>query len=289
MKQEITELFNQLSQIEGLSLPCRKSEIRKFKASLDKADGGLPLQIYVGSCPDYSHRGGLYTHESLGNGVPLLTSFHLEYAGRFLPILDRFHVPYVYTIMIADVEASDSYFQRRFAGGSEETFLEKCEDSRIATELRLMELVESAELQGRLVSSSFYMEFGRERFSDCQQAYRDLLSKRYREDSSFYNRVVGDTSKRMALYRKMYPEVVNGYGFLSREKEEFIISRTIRTMAQYLALGRFISQKGEHVVIINHPTRNIGLYNDGNKFSLLGDGSRPQPTIPILEMQKEVY
>lgn len=285
---EINLIMSELGEINGVSLPRNKTEFRIFKRFLQEAGSNEPLKIFVGSCPDYSHRNGLYTHEYLGSGVPLLTRYHLDADVKVLRALDRFDIPYVYTLMVADVEASDDYFQKRFTGGDEVEFLSRCDQSTCATKAEMNVLGCEMGLRGTLVSSSFYRQFGRERFLSCQEVYQAVLHARQAEDSSFSYRISSDTSARMKLYEKMYPELFR-CAYLSRDAVEFLEARTIRTMAQYLALGRLICEQAAYPVIINHPTKNLGVFNDRNKFVFAGDGPQPHPTIPILEMKKVVY
>ncbi|MBU0569971.1 hypothetical protein KKB40_04290, partial [Patescibacteria group bacterium] len=148
---------------------------------------------------------------------------------------------------------------------------------------------ESGFLRGNLRSSTFFTEFGRDTFMRFQLGYQKVLTHTYEKDTSFNTRVVGDIITRMDMYRKMYRGIINGMDSLERQK--FLAGRTMRTMAQYLALGRLIGEKTNECfpVIICHPTQNIGLFNGRNKFLLPSDGTFPQPTIPVIKMKKEVY
>lgn len=244
-----------------------------------------PVQFFVGSCPDYSHDNGKYTHKYLGSGIPLLTQFHLQSSEGIFEILDSFNVPYVYTIMVADVEAMDEVFCSKFTSGNQAAFLERCKNSVLETQ-QVLEVFQH-KYKGTFRSSSFFIEFGFERFISVQEAYQSVLSKRCQDDTSFSSRVVDDILARRLLYGTMYGDVMTS--MLPDEKIAFLTDRTIRTMAQYLTLGRLIGEC-KNAVIINHPTRNINVFNDRNKFLLVEDDPRrPQPTIPILRMIKEVY
>lgn len=258
-----------------------------LKRHLQHATQDEPLTIYVGSCPDYSHKQGLYTHEALNGGVSLLTQTHLNENIELLEILDKSNIPYKYVIMIADVEATDEIFCQRFTNGDEEEFLARCEASRLQTEVALKEHGRELSLRGDLRSSSFFGEFGRERFMQFQRDYQQVLLDRYGKDSSFSMRVTGDTVARMDMYRKMYDSILKSMDDM--ETHNFLVERTIRTMAQYLTLGRLIGESATHPAIIVHPTRNKGMFNSRNKFLLSIDGSQPQPTIPVFEMKRRVY
>ena len=246
------------------------------------------MKIYVGSCPDYSHSNGKYDHHALGDSIPLLTSLHLETATQIFPKLDRLGVDYEYIMMVADVEATDPYFAQRFAGGDENIFLQQCNRSIAETSDLMQQLKSELRIGGVVRSSSFFSEFGRETYVDTMVAYQRVLSEAFQHNSTFRSRVMTDTSHRMGMYHKMYPTAfkTDGYG----GDTDFLYSRTMRTMAQYLALGKLIAQDNSSAVIINHPTVNIPFYNERNRFLLpQNDLTRTQPTIPVLKMTQAVY
>lgn len=260
-----------------------------FAGHLKKVTGTDPLEIYVGSCPDYSHRDGLYTHETLGNGIPLLSQIHLETDVKLLNILKKHKVPFKYTIMIADVEAMDEIFCERFTGGIRAEFLSRCLESKMNTSELLERIAAENDIdKSQVNSSSFFDEFGKEEFANAQEFYEGVLHFRYTgTDSSFRSRVASDILARMNMYEKMYKPFMKD---LARdEKNSFFVTRTIRTMAQYLTLGKLITEKSKYPTIINHPTRNIGLFNDRNKFLYPGDIESQQKSIPVIEMKRKVY
>jgi hypothetical protein len=219
----------------------------------------------------------------VGEGIPLLTRVHLENDTRILNILSENNIPYEYVLMVADVEAEDKIFCDRFTNGDKNEFLRRCSSSVNATKSH----IENNYLSANIRSSSFYEEFGRERFLTYQINYQNLLSERYQDDSSFSMRVGGDVLARMDMYRKMYRGILGDME--SKVRTDFLVGRTIRTMAQYLTLGRLIGEGAKYPVVLCHPTRNLGLFNDRNKFLLPEDGVHPQPTIPVFEMKKGVY
>lgn len=287
-RRDVRALLDELSKMEGIRLPQKKGELARLKASLEEANPVNPLSIFVGSCPDYSHRNGLYTHEELRDGVSLLAQYHLRYDVPALRLFDLAGVPYVYTLMVADVEAVDEVFCARFTGGDREEFLRRCRSTQAETAKAMSALSSSLGLNGRMVSSSFFRVFGEEKFLYYQEAYRAVLTARYHEDESFQFRVDQDTAQRMEMYRLMYREVIGN--MTNGERAQFLAGRTIRTMAQYLTLGRLISGISSCPVVINHPTRNFGMLNDRNKYPLPGDnGSGLQQSIPVIEMTHKVY
>ncbi|MEO6509056.1 MAG: hypothetical protein ABIO02_03810 [Patescibacteria group bacterium] len=289
-RERIDGLLESLSSLKGIELPGNKSEVGIFKKGLRNAMCGNPISIYIGSCPDYSQTNGKYNHRSLGEEVPLLSKLHLESSLDALKIMDNFDVKYEMILMVADVEAIDEYFAERFTGGSEDEFIRRCEVSREKTSEAIEELKAKHDISGIVRSSSFFQEFGRTEFLRNMYSYQDALYRYYEQDPSFHFRVATDTLYRRELYQKMYPE-----RFLSRsdkEKKEptFLEERTMRTMAQYLALGKLISEKTGNNAIINHPTVNKPVYNSRNVLRLLDDDPKKiHPTIPILQMTTSVY
>jgi hypothetical protein len=288
--ETVDEAFNALSHTQNLAVPKGRFEHRLLKYYLGHATVHKRLRFYVGSCPDYSHNGQIYTHENVGRGVPLLTRFHLDVETPLLRELTRLDIPYEYVIIVADVEAVDEVFCRRFTGGDEREFLLRCDSSVGATRFEMINLKLQYYLDGFLRSSSFFTEFGRDRFIDLQEGYKTVLAERYREDPSFNGNVARDLFARQNLYRKMYPDVF-GSGVGEAERTDFLVGRTLRTMAQYLTLGRLISAEADSCfpVIIGHPTRNLGMFNGRNRFHLSEDGGRQQPVVPVFEMKRRVY
>lgn len=283
---DVEKTLEELRNLTGVSLPPNRREMKALKHALAEATEQSPLRIYVGSCPDYSHSGGLYTHQSVGGAVPLLTQVHVGADSELLHALDNAQIPYEYTVMVADVEATDQIFCDKFTGGNQKEFMDRCQMSAEATQQYLDAIKTTQGLRGKLRSSSFFGQFGYQRFMDLQHAYEAVLHQRTLEDESFQARVDSDIIARRGLYQKMYDNIL---GNPDVDYHRFLIDRDIRTKAQYLALGKCIDQAGQNVVIINHPTRNIGLFNDRNKYLLPEDGPQPQRTIPVFEMQTKVY
>lgn len=267
-------------------LPENRAEKRLVNNALMSATKAKPIRFYIGSCPDYSHNGQIYTHEGLGEGVPLLTQRHLECDRELFMALERNNFPFEAVIMIADVEAIDEIFSERFTSGDKFEFLRRCESSRRQTEA----IFHTTEYGRYMRSSSFFMEFGMERFLDLQERYKAVLMDRYRIDGSFQMRIQMDILARSEMYRKMYPLKYNRE--VDRQtREAFLVERTLRTMAQYLTLGRLVGEKQDECfpMIIVHPTRNKYVFNERNRFLLPDDPPQPQPTIPIFEMKTKVY
>ncbi|KXK09164.1 MAG: hypothetical protein UZ21_OP11001000222 [Microgenomates bacterium OLB22] len=293
MVQEIEKsvdraLIPALQELTTISLPENKTQRALLERYLMRATPDRPLRLFAGSCPDYAHDGAQYTHEGISDDVPFLTEVHLRCDLPLLEVLDTYDIPYLYTIMVADVEAMDSFFCERFTDGDRDKFMQLCRGSMCKTAIALDHIKASRELSGDLKSSSFFEEFGHGHFMELQHAYTQVLAQRYVQDERFNARVSADTTARRPMYRRMYPHMFKpDIPFLQRD--EFLAQRTMRTMAQYLALGRCIGEY-DHAVVISHPTTNKGTYNDRNKFLLPGDDPRiQQPIVPVLSMNTSIY
>lgn len=275
-----------------MKFPKNKAEKKVLLSHLENASDHNPLTLFAGSCPDYSHVEGKYDHRGLGGEVPLLSQVHIHHDLPLLKILEEAKIPYRYILMIADVEALDSIFCETHTGGEVDRFLDLCRSSQHHTAEVLQGMKDTLGLGGELVSSSFFEVFGREIFMHYQEAYSALINGKldvdsFQGSSNTRNRVNTDTHSRQHLYRKVYRTTLPR---IPRDEQwDFLMSRTVRTMAQYLTLGRLIRKKTPHPVIINHPTTNAGLYNDLNKFVLEEDSLVSVPSVPIFEVTKAVY
>lgn len=284
---DVAKTVDLLEKLPGIEAPQNKQQKKALSEVIRNATPASPVTIYVGSCPDYSHENGLYTHQGIGENVPLLSEVHINSDLSLLRTLESNQIPYEYVLMVADVEAIDEVFSQKFTGGDQEEFLRRCLTSAQATQNLLDSTKQKEGLIGGLRSSSFFTEFGYENFLQIQNAYMATLSERYDSDSSFRQRVTGDIAARMGMYKKMYDKVLPSLGF--RDTQDFLVYRDIRTKAQYLALGRAISEKSKNAIIVNHPTTNLGFFNDRNKYPLPTDNGTPQRTIPLFKMTKSVY
>lgn len=284
---DVEKVITRLSTIPEIELPRNKKQIKVLEEVLLRTTADSPMKIYVGSCPDYSHEDGRYTHKDIGGGIPLLSQVHVGIDLNLLKALDSSSIPYEYIIMVADVEAVDEVFCDKFTKGNQEEFLKRCNASLNATQGLLDSVKENHNLKGTLRSSSFFAEFGYDNFIQLQDAYMEILLKRLNTDDSFRQRVGSDINSRMGMYTRMYDQILPKLGFI--EQTDFLEFRDIRTKAQYLTLGRTISAASENAAIISHPTTNLGLFNDRNKFILETDKNMVHKTIPIFGITKNVY
>lgn len=286
--ERLNKLMHSLSTIPHIELPVNKAETGILRKGLQKAMSQEQISLYIGSCPDYSHSNGKYDHQYLGEEIPLLSSLHLQISINTLKTLDFFGVDYEMVLMLADVEATDEYFVKKFANGSEQEFLRRCNVSKTKTALLIENIKLNYGILGTVRSSSFFQEFGRQNYINTMNSYLDSLYHYFENDSHFQSRVLTDTLYRDKLYEKMYPDYYQGSNYLA--KTDFLNSRTLRTMAQYLALGKLISEKTANNAVIIHPTVNSNIINIRNRFRTSEESPQLQhPTIPILKMNKEVY
>lgn len=263
-----------------LSLPEGKKQKTALLGSFAKQIMGIDdseFTIYIGSCPDYSYdiNSSRYTHQNLGEDIPLLTQLHTDALRKFIPILNQQGINFNVMVLIADVEATDEVFAKKFSNGKQEEFIEKCNRSMEASQKLFQK-----EFGQTVKSSSFFTEFGQNRFMLLQQSYQDKLTKLCRENPGFLDRVMLETQMRENLYRQMYTdqfEILPG-----DELRQFLIERSIRTMAQYLTLGELVRQKPS--AVISHRTVNFGLYNEQSLMN--NPDSSP---LPVLILNKAVY
>lgn len=66
-KQEVSMIGDRHGQITGRHVNRLNRRIQYAQET------GQPLEIYIGSCPDYTHNGTTYDFKSVNDGVPLLT------------------------------------------------------------------------------------------------------------------------------------------------------------------------------------------------------------------------
>ncbi len=94
-EDEIITSFNQtLEVIKGLEgfekhrLPEEREQLSVLKSAIFfSLVEGREIYIYAGSCPDYSHKNGLYTHEGIRGGLPLLSKLHVDLDVRLVEFL----------------------------------------------------------------------------------------------------------------------------------------------------------------------------------------------------------
>lgn len=188
-----------------------------------------PPEIMAPACPDYSHEGGLYTFQGIGDDVSLLAQKQIE----FLKQVSRLIPDAGITIAFADHEADDELLRLKF-GLSRNKFISLVDSSRRRTE----DLV--APLKWRV---AFMTTLIPELVSE-EEAAADWING----NPGFKSRICTEAIQRGEMYFRIQP------GMSTEEK----LRRTVCTAAQYIALGRFAARRG--YVICNHTTVNLAWY-----------------------------
>lgn len=174
--------------------------------------------------------------------------------------------------MLADTEALDEYFANRYTNGSVDEYLEKCTASVTQTDQYLNEY-RQAYPTGSFTSTSFLNQFGPELLAEEESYAQQLAGRRAAGE---LGRVEKDIERRTGLYNTLYgPEVEHG----------FLVERTIRTMAQYLALGKLVGCDPQSCLIV-HDTVSASLFQDINRYQ---EGTTNFSTSPVIRRGVRVY
>jgi hypothetical protein len=154
-------------------------------------------------------------------------------------------------MMLADTEAKDDYFAERYFDGDSQAFVEACQKSVLATQEYLRSVAGE-----NFISTSFFNHFSEKRFCAIENGYIESLTRAYQTQR--LPRVNSDIAARSGLYLVLY-------GYKRTSDKEFLKQRTIRTMAQYLTLGRLIGEDPQSLVIV-HDTVNGPIFRKSNKY-----------------------
>jgi len=218
----------QLEQILELAGPYSKS--RKMLLRLGKILLAVSEPaIIVPACPDYSHENGKYTFRSLRGGVSLLSEKHIDFLKQINAILPEAKVLF----LLADHEADDPELCR-VVGKTREEFANLVIESVRATRKRTEEFGWKVELMTVVIPNLI--------------AEEARISEWIANNPEFTRRIVSETISRGEMYCKI------SRSFTQKEKE----LRTIRTAAQYLALGQFVARSSH--LVCNHTTTNLSWY-----------------------------
>lgn len=225
------ELDLALSKLEGLCETCGEFSggrrmLQRIGASLLKRE---QVTIVAPTCPDYSHKNGVYTFRSLSGGVSLLAEQHI----RFLKRIVKFFEPVDVMFLVADHEADDSELCR-VVGKSQDEFLELVLCSVEATR----RVVEPLGWTAYRMTSAI---------ADLVEREQELVGS-MSSNGKFSQRITAELAQRMSMYRKINP------WFTIEQMRE----RTIKTAAQYVALGNWADRNG--FLICNHTTTNLSWY-----------------------------
>lgn len=187
--------------------------------------------ILAPCCPDYTHEAGQYTFRGLGTGVPLLAELHLMFLSQVIEVLPQATV----IIMVADQEAEDTVLAVA-CGVSPNEFRERIHGSIQSIRERVVGL------PIRVCAMTDVMPT----LTSDEQAVAEWI----RQTSQFRSRIDSEACQRAKMYRR----IVSGLTWKQMRE------RTIRTAAQYVALGRFAN--AQQMLICNHTTTNLSWYKE---------------------------
>ena len=238
MKQECRNLgtANQFGDVmekitKVLSLCGEFSQGRKVTYRIGKnilLSNGHP-KIIVPVCPDYSHKNGKYTFCSLGSGVSLLTERHLTFLGQVREVFPELEA----LLLIADHEADDQELCR-VVGKTHNEFAYSLSRSVDETKKRVKQFGWEVDYMTNFIKN----------LVDEEKRIIGWISAK----SEFQGRIKSETLARSDMYRKI------SRSFTSDE----MMQRTIKTAAQYIALGQFAACNS--YLVCNHTTTNLSWY-----------------------------
>lgn len=188
-----------------------------------------PAHILAPCCPDYSHSGGRYNFQNLGGGVSLLATRHIDFLKRVAVVLPTARV----TFLMADLEAEDADIRAAVRKERAE-FQQLVEQSLHATRTAIQPSGWNAEMMTTFIP-------------DLAMREKEIATWIHGNDG-FRNRITTEAISRKEMYFRIKSRYHAG------EMEQ----RTIRTAAQYVALGRYAAEHG--MVICNHTTTNLAWY-----------------------------
>lgn len=234
---------------------------------------GDKLRIIAPSCPDYKHDGSTYTFGELGEGVSLLGMYQIEFAEKLLPLLDVYGVAYNCTILTADIEVEDAAMLAKNRVTKAKA-IEKVKGTIKETGEYVSALI--APQNGSTIRSAGFLEEFKG-FPELQGRYEALIGQLQNFSAAFRKQLEHVHNGRLGLYARLFPDA-------SQAELLNLMPRTIRTMAQYAALGHLARE--QNAVITSHRTLNIPAYNDPKLF--LG---RPEDyrRVPVFNFDRRIY
>ncbi len=180
-------------------------------------------------CPDYGHRDGRYTFKGLGGGVSLLAQKQIAFLDLVCAAIPKISI----MLMMADHEADDEEICRAVKTPRAD-FLKLIDQSIEATRAVVAPRGWQVECMTHVIKGLV----AREQEAACWIAGQD----------GFRCRLTLDTINRSQMYRNINASLT---------KEE-MLQRTIRTAAQYVALGRYATE--QEWLVCNHTTVNLSWY-----------------------------
>ena len=222
----VTKTVGQVLQLSE-RVDLSKQMMQRIGICLIK-DGG---HILAPACPDYTHSNGVYTFKGINGGVSLLAQLHIKFLQQVTAIIPDCKV----TILIADHEADDDALCQAISKDRVE-FAKLIGQSVEKTSLAVKEFGWSAQAMTTVIPDLVARE--------------EYNMKLIRSSPQFEARIRTDTAARMKMYRQI------NRNFTVPE----MIERTIRTAAQYLAMGEVAVEK--QIIICNHSTVNLCWYKE---------------------------
>lgn len=189
--------------------------------------------IIVPVCPDYTHEQGKYTFKGLNGSVPLLARLHIAFLRDVQGELGNMNVHF----LIADQEANDPYL-RSAVRKSHEEFTSLVCASYLAVEDEMASIGWHAHLMSKFIGNLDEREHN--------------IQERIKNAPEYRSRIQTDTYMRSGMYQKINPSIT----------ADGMIERTIRTAAQYVALGEFAHER--NFLVCNHTTVNLAWYQESS-------------------------
>ncbi len=220
----VFESLKRICEVAGDFSCNRKMLVKVAKALLQDQ-----VTIIAPCCPDFSHEKGIYTLKSVSGGVSLLAQKHIAFLELIAGMLPEADV----IVLLADQEANDK---------------DLCHSVGKTVEEFAALITQSIKKTAQLVSPKRWKVFAMTEFipdlADTESEMIDWIRSRCEFDS----RLLLDTMARSDMYWKI------NRSFTTSQMQE----RTIRTAAQYIALGKYVSSC--NYLVCNHTTVNLSWY-----------------------------
>lgn len=262
-----------LRQIPELGLVSAPDHVAFAGLIAQSLAAGNKLRIFAPSCPDYKHNGSTYTFGELGKGISLLGTYQIEFAEKLLPLLDIYGVSYDYTVLTADIEVEDEAMLAKNRVTKAEA-IEKVKGTIKETGEYAAELL-THQNGSTTRSVGFLEEF--KGFQELQRSYEALIRQLQNSSLAFRKELEHIHEGRLGLYARLFPEA-------NPTEACKLMPRTIRTMAQYAALGHLA--RDQNAAITSHRTLNIPAYNNPKLFLGKPENYR---RIPVFNFDRRIY
>ncbi len=222
----VMEILPSLLAQCGEGSQARRSVLKIARALVVES----PL-VYAPCCPDYTHANGRYTFRGLGEGVSLLAERQIRFLEPIAELLPEAQI----VLLLADQESEDVEI-RQAIGVDKSTF-----DERIARSLQA--------LQERVHP-----------FGWAARAMTNEVPTLIDEEHRIANELINDPGKSQRLQTEMCQRCTMHDRIRHAMPTEERFRRTVRTAAQYVALGRAALER--RALICNHTTTNLSWYNE---------------------------